>query len=116
MISYTEDTLVQQTTAEYLEKELGWRSIYAYNTEAFGPDSAVVYEVPYGAVREAMVNEVGHHDYASKSEVQVMLFADRLEVWNPGGLHEDLTVDQLCRPHPSVPRNRLLCEPGTMGT
>ncbi|OCC15643.1 Type I restriction-modification system, restriction subunit R [Dissulfuribacter thermophilus] len=37
--SYTESTLVQQTTAEYLEKELGWESVYAYNNEDFGPDS-----------------------------------------------------------------------------
>ena len=37
--SYTEDTLVQQTTAEYLESQLGWESIYAYNSEDFGPDS-----------------------------------------------------------------------------
>ncbi len=37
--AYTEDTLVQQTTAEYLEQELGWESVYAYNTENFGPDS-----------------------------------------------------------------------------
>jgi type I restriction enzyme R subunit len=36
---YTEDTLVQQTTAEYLEKSLGWQSVYAYNNEDFGPDS-----------------------------------------------------------------------------
>jgi type I restriction enzyme R subunit len=36
---YTEDTLVQQTTAEYLEQKLGWQSVYAYNTEDFGPDS-----------------------------------------------------------------------------
>lgn len=35
---YTEDTLVQQTTAEYLERELGWESVYAYNKEDFGPD------------------------------------------------------------------------------
>ena len=33
---YTEDVLVQQTTAEYLEKKLGWESAYAYNTETFG--------------------------------------------------------------------------------
>lgn len=38
MISYTEDVLVQQTTAEYLE-QLGWESVYAYNNETFGPDS-----------------------------------------------------------------------------
>ncbi len=36
---YTEDTLVQQTTAEYLEQELGWESVYAYNNEDFGPGS-----------------------------------------------------------------------------
>ena len=30
--------LVQQTTAEYLEERLGWHSVYAYNTETFGPD------------------------------------------------------------------------------
>ena len=33
---YTEDTLVQRTTAEYLERELGWESVYAYREE-FGP-------------------------------------------------------------------------------
>jgi len=32
---YTEDTLVQQTTADYLEQQLGWRSVYAYNNEVF---------------------------------------------------------------------------------
>ena len=36
---YTEDTLVQQTTAEYLEKRLAWESAYPYNNEDFGPDS-----------------------------------------------------------------------------
>ena len=37
--AYSEDTLVQQTTAEYLEQQLGWESVYAYNNEDFGPDS-----------------------------------------------------------------------------
>ena len=35
----TEDTLAQQTTAEYLEERLGWESVYAHNHEDFGPDS-----------------------------------------------------------------------------
>ena len=38
-LSYTEDTLVQQTTADYLERELGWESVYAFNGEGFGPQS-----------------------------------------------------------------------------
>ena len=37
MIAYTEDTLVQQTTAEYLKQQLGWESVYAYNNENFWP-------------------------------------------------------------------------------
>ena len=36
---YTEDTLVQQTTADYLEQQLGWESVYAHSREDFGPDS-----------------------------------------------------------------------------
>ncbi len=27
---YTENTLIQKTTAEYLGQQLGWESIYAY--------------------------------------------------------------------------------------
>ena len=35
---YSEDKLVQQTTAAYLHDALGWESVYAYNDETFGPD------------------------------------------------------------------------------
>ncbi len=35
--SYTEDSLVQQTTADYLRDKLGWDSVLAYNHETFGP-------------------------------------------------------------------------------
>lgn len=36
---YTEDALVQQTTADYLDQQLGWHSVMAWNNEDFGPDS-----------------------------------------------------------------------------
>ena len=36
---YTEDTLVQQTTAEYMEQQLGWDVVHAYNNEDFGSGS-----------------------------------------------------------------------------
>ena len=39
MSAFNEDTLVQQTTADYLERELGWESVVAYNAEGFGPQS-----------------------------------------------------------------------------
>jgi len=37
MSTLTEDTLVQQTTADHLHDRLGWDSVYAYNNETFGP-------------------------------------------------------------------------------
>lgn len=80
-------------------------------TRAESASVRVEYELPPDAVREAIVNAVAHRDYASAASVQVMLFADRLEVWNPGHLPPDLTFDQLTRPHPSLPRNPLVAEP-----
>lgn len=37
--NYSEDHNIQQPTAEIFEQELGWRSVYAFNAETFGPDS-----------------------------------------------------------------------------
>jgi len=37
--SYTEDTLIQQTTADYLEQQPGWESVYTYNNEDVWPGS-----------------------------------------------------------------------------
>ncbi len=36
---FTEDNLVQTTTADYLEKQLGWENVLAYNNEDFGKES-----------------------------------------------------------------------------
>lgn len=36
---YSEDILIQQPTADLLEKELQWDSVFAYDTEDFGPGS-----------------------------------------------------------------------------
>jgi len=63
-------------------------------TRAHGPQAPVEYELPREAVAEAIVNAVAHRDYASSASVQVMLFADRLEVWNPGELPPPLTLAQ----------------------
>lgn len=70
----------------------------------------VEYELPKEAVREAVVNAVAHRDYTSNASVQVMLFADRLEVWNPGELPPSLTPELLRGHHASIPRNPLIAE------
>jgi len=69
------------------------------------------YEIPQEVVAEAIVNAVVHRDYTSNASVQVMLFKDRLEIWNPGSLPPTLTLEKLRGPHASVPHNPLLAEP-----
>jgi len=41
------------------------------------------YEVPEEAIREAIVNAIVHRDYLSPSKVQVRIFPDRIEIWDP---------------------------------
>ena len=83
----------------------------AVGTRAASSQVPVSYELPPDAVREAIVNAVAHRDYTSTGSVQVMLFADRLEAWNPGTLTPSLTLQQLREPHGSFPANPLLAEP-----
>ena len=66
------------------------------------------FELPYDAVKEAIVNAIVHRDYTSLASVQVMLFKDRLEVWSPGGLPHGMTIRKLSTTHKSMPVNPFL--------
>lgn len=48
-------------------------------------------EIPYGALREAIINAVTHRDYFEKgANIMVEMFDDRIEITNPGGLVKGL--------------------------
>jgi predicted HTH transcriptional regulator len=79
-------------------------------TRAAGPAAPVHYEIPRDVLAEAIVNAVAHRDYASAAAIQVYVFADRFEVWNPGELPPSLTPESLRQQHPSLPRNPLIAE------
>lgn len=79
-------------------------------TRAEDPAAPVDYELPGEVLAEAIVNAVAHRDYASAAAIQVCVFADRVEVWNPGELPPSLTPASLWQQHPSLPHNPLLAE------
>jgi ATP-dependent DNA helicase RecG len=67
-------------------------------------------EHPAVAVREALVNALVHRDLRKTGRVTVRVFADRLEIWNPGGASEGMAdlEDAVEQGGVSLPRNPLL--------
>lgn len=62
-------------------------------------------EYPIEAVREAVLNALIHRDYSIHTEgipVQILLFKDRLEIRNPGGLYGRIKLDQLGTAQPDT--------------
>lgn len=66
-------------------------------------------EYPEAALREAVLNSIIHKNYAS-TWIFLRVYDDRLELWNPGELPEELTVEKLREDHSSYPRNPNIAE------
>ena len=62
-------------------------------------------QYPMDAVREAILNALVHRDYSFHTEgmpIQLIMYADRMEIVNPGGLYGRLTIDQLGNVQPDT--------------
>lgn len=67
-------------------------------------------DYPMVAVREALLNALVHRDYSIHTEgmpVQLIIFSDRMEIINPGGLYGRLSIDMLGKAQPDT-RNPVL--------
>lgn len=64
---------------------------------------------PVRVLREALANAVAHRDYSQAGGgVHVAIYANRVEVTNPGSLPVGWTVESLLGDHESQPRNPLI--------
>ena len=67
-------------------------------------------DYPMTAVREALINALVHRDYSMHTEgmpIQILMFEDRMEIHNPGGIYGRLRTDQLGKMQPDT-RNPVL--------
>lgn len=64
---------------------------------------------PVEAIREALLNAVVHRDWTRSVEVEVVAYADRLEITSPGALQNSMTVVKMLAGQRS-PRNPLIVD------
>ena len=67
-------------------------------------------DYPITAIREAILNALVHRDYSIHTEgmpIQLIMFEDRVEIRNPGGIYGRIRIDQLGKVQPDT-RNPVL--------
>lgn len=88
----------------FLEKHLNVRS------EIKRLDREDIYEIPFEALREGLLNALMHRDYSiTGTQVSVDVFDDRVEITNPGGLVRGLSQQALGKGI-SIRRNELIAD------
>lgn len=84
------------TLTEIIEHAVNF--VKRFLTKEFKIEGLKREEVPFlpdDAIREAVINAVAHRDYFNKNETQLSIFDDRLEITNPGGLPEGMSLELL---------------------
>lgn len=70
-----------------------------------------IWDYPLDALREAVINAVCHRDYSDTADIQIKIFDDHIQAWNPGPLPSGMTLEELYQPtHSSKPRNKLIAQ------
>jgi len=103
-----EGSIIDQVeeTAKFIKKNLHVR--FEISGE---PQRKEIWDYPLPALREAVINAIVHRDYGDTADIQIKIFEDALQVWSPGFLPFNVTVEDLFDPeHTSKPRNKLIAQ------
>jgi len=75
------------------------------------PQREEIWDYPLDALREAVTNAICHRDYSELPDIQIKIYDDFIQIWNPGFLPFGITIDDLYDPlHTSKPRNKLIAQ------
>ena len=95
-----------------MPSEVMWtlRNRYLVATYSYkGLDRIETLEMPDEGLREIICNAIMHRDYTG-TFIQMRVWDDIVELWNPGRLPQDFTVQTLMQKHESMPRNPLIAK------
>jgi ATP-dependent DNA helicase RecG len=103
----------RSVVAEGLLERLMDRMRPFISSEAASPNAQLRRETshryPVDALREALLNAMVHRDWTRANEVEVVNYADRLEITSPGALQNSMTIEKMLAGQRS-PRNPILLE------
>ena len=92
---------------EYVKKHIN----LAIEIVATQVENVQHWDYPLEAIREIVLNMIVHRDYRSSADSVVKIYPDRIEFYNPGGLPDDLTIDDLMtNNYSSRPRNKQIAD------
>lgn len=98
---FSETKRIEGTLPEMLEGAISFVRTNMKTATRIIPETGERVDVPQypiTAVREAVLNSLVHRDYSIHTQdmpIQLVMYEDRLEITNPGGLYGRLTIDQL---------------------
>ena len=96
-----------EETMKYIRSQIK----YAFEITGQTTQRTEIPEYPLDAIRELVLNAAIHRDYLSPADVQIKIFDNYITFFNPGGLHHDLTIEDLkTDSYPAYARNKLLAE------
>lgn len=93
------DKVLEVLRSKYLTASIGYEGLQRIEQ----------LEYPEPALREAILNSIVHKDYTG-TFIQLSVYDDKLILWNPGLLPDELSIEQLKSKHPSKPRNKNIAE------
>lgn len=94
---------------QVIEGEEVLKSFLNVRYEIKGIEREEVWDYPLPAIREALMNALIHRDYFKWNvQTQIKIFDNFIWFYNIGKLPEGITIEQLKKPHPSIPRNPVI--------
>jgi ATP-dependent DNA helicase RecG len=109
-----DDRMLRLTLFEAVDKTMNYlisQIKFAFEITGKTTQRTEIPEYPLSALRELVLNAVIHRDYLSSADVQIKVFDNYITFFNPGGLHDDLSVeDLLTDSYPAFARNKLIAE------
>lgn len=93
-----------KTGQDYIRKNIIWE-VEITNKRNEYP------EIPLDSIREAITNSYAHKSYLDPKGVEISIFKDRVEIYNPGTFPEEYTpIDYIENKAHSIFRNPLIAE------